>query len=221
VAYLNTPILHFLLSSFTRSLLRHNCRALRSIAPLTQSREAQPGSPLHPLVANLILIFKTNLISPPLFENMLTECDAIISKAYEGLSEAEKQEAELNVFLYGEIPDVLEGAVQSILTTALDKLRANASNSAKLEDNLAFKDYSSLCLLDDARSKRWRQETTFDSLRKIEVSKNTRLRRCTRCDAAMEDIYGPRMSRGGYMFAQMLRACLCGGHFLVDPLPTA
>ena len=158
-----------------------------------------------------------NIISPPIFENLLTESDAIVHKAYEGLSEQQKQETEFSILLMGEIPDFLSGAVQEILTSVVGKVRTSNANPMKVESNLAFKDWKILGLSDDPRSKLWRKQTRFDALRKIILPQNVRTRRCMRCDAVMEDILAPKVYRGGMVFGTMFRACFCGGNFVVDP----
>jgi len=85
------------------------------------------------------------------------------------------------------------------------------------EAQLAFKDWSSLGILDDARSKRWRRNVVFDVLSKKELlasrahGRGLKIRRCTRCGCTMEDLIPPRDRPMRWNYT-MSRTCLCGGH---------
>lgn len=86
---------------------------------------------------------------------------------------------------------------------------------------LFYADYTLLEIQDDKRSlalKRARGPVHIDVFKRtqIQASAMQQLRRCTRCAALMEDVFG---SRPGYTFVLgQQRKCSCGGHWALLPL---
>ena len=208
-----SPVIPLILLSMSRSLLHYNFSGLRRLAPLTNSPIAKPPSPLAPYYANLASTFRTCIAAPPDVDGMLSEADRLLKEACASLSEAEKQQLELRILVDGEIPDIVIPALQQILYGVVESTRQKLSDK---EADLAFKDFKILCIGDDGKSQRWRRQTMFDGVRKVDMGKKkTRARTCLRCGTVMEDVL-PGRGMKNYWLYNLLRCCICGGHWIVD-----
>ena len=136
--------------------------------------------------------------------------------ALASLVEQQRQELEMRILVFGEIPDILMPVIQTVLQTHIQSIREKLGDG---EAELAFKDWSILDVRDDPKSRRWRSETPFDGIRKVSLAgnvagKKVRLRSCPRCGTMMEDILSTSKRLWIY---NMWRTCFCGGLWTVIP----
>ena len=199
----------------SRSLLHYNVNALRRLAPLTGSPMARTPSPLAPYYANLASTFSKCIATPPDVDGMLTELDRLLKATYADLSEADKQQLELRILVDGEIPEIVMPALQQFLNGVVESTRRKLSEK---EADFAFKDFNILCIGEDSKSRRWRRQTIFDGVRKIDLGKKKiRTRTCLRCGTVMEDVLPTRGMKAYWMY-NLIRCCICGGHWITDKL---
>lgn len=106
-----------------------------------------------------------------------------------------------------EIPAALMEPVKQLLTTNADSLRENINVA-----ELYFTDVSWLGLTDDESTKRSAKQHPIDAMRKVEMRKGVRKRRCTRCGAVMEDVVAQRGS--SMLLFNLQRFCFCGSSWM-------
>ena len=197
----------------SRSLLHYNFSGLRRLAPLTGSPIARAPSPLAPYYANLASTFRSCIAAPPDVDGILTEADRLLKEAYAPLSEIEKQQLELRILVDGEVPDIVVPALRQILSGVVESTRRKLGDR---EAELAFKDFNILGIDDDGKARRWRRQTMFDGVRKVDLGKKKiRARTCVRCGTMMEDMLPGRGMKAYWMY-NLIRCCICGGHWITD-----
>ena len=133
------------------------------------------------------------------------------------------------------LPEILSPVVEHLLTTTMENLKQDVDTG-----ELYFLDISWLGLSDDKRSMRWKKEHLLDAVRKVEIggghrhnnssnvssdkqrqplennksNGSSKLRRCTRCCAVMEDLLP--VKGGSLWMLNMQRTCFCGGFWVVE-----
>ncbi len=144
-------------------------------------------------------------ISIPQFEHIIIDLDSSIRSTYEasGISEADRTLVEKNMVIETDIPEVLMPAVERLLTSTLENLQSEIDRAA-----LYFKDISWLGLTDDRKAETYRRNHVVDAIRKVPLARSTKLRRCTRCCALMEDV-APNKQNSPWMH-NVQRMCFCG-----------
>lgn len=208
VREMNTPALALVLSSAPRSFLKYSCRYLRIL--IAECRPGQMHGAQSLLLNELGAIFKKHHVTLIHFDHILSELDGIIKRTYVSsqMSEAARKNAEKEMLVAATVPSVLVSVLESFLTFSLDSLRGEVD-----EAELFFADMSWLGLSDDRRSDAWRMNHVLDVLRKVELPRDTKIRRCTRCCAVMEDalvLHGT-----GPWLASMQRWCICGSWWMM------
>ena len=175
VREMNTPALALVLSSTPRSFFKYNCRHLRFLS--TELKPGQTHGAQSLLFDELGAVFKKYHVSLIQFERILTELDSIIKTAYVSsqMSEADRKSAEKEILIAATVPSVLVPVLESFLTFSLDNLRAEVN-----EAELFFTDLSWIGLSDDRASAAWRKDHMLDVLRKVELPREAKIRRCTR-----------------------------------------
>ena len=208
----NTPALSLILISFSRCYLKYNCRFLRTLH--AESQKYYPPSPQRRTFREVEAIFDASPVTVIQFDRMLAIIDLSIKELYisSNTNDTDRQNTEKEMLVSAAIPRLLLPAVESFLTTSLDEFRDEVN-----ELELFFTDISWLGLSDDRRSDAWKSEHVLDALRKVELPKEARLRRCTRCCAVMEDVY-PQRGTSLWM-TTMQRTCYCGDWWLVVDHP--
>ena len=208
VREMNSPALSLVLVSSSRSFLRFNCRYLRGLSAESTASPSY-GAQLQ-VVRELDDILKDSQVTLVQFDNVLAELDGIIKNAYVNsqLSEAERKKMEKDMLVSATVPRLLVPTVESFLVASLDKLREQVD-----EAELYFTDISWLGLSDDGMSDAWKKENVLDVIRKVKLPQKTRLRRCTRCCAVMEN---RTVSLGDDRWMNNFqRVCVCGGSWMV------
>lgn len=203
VRELNTPALSLVLISSSRSFLRYNCRYMRSLS--TEARNAQAPGPQRQAFRELEAIFTDSSVSITQFERMVSDLDNSIRGVYQSsqTSDTNRKNIEKEMLISAEIPEILMPAIETLLTTTVATLKQDVDVA-----ELYFSDISWLGLSDDSRTDMWKKNHTLDAIRKVEVTKGARIRRCTRCCAVMEDIL-PQKGESMWML-NMQRTCFCG-----------
>lgn len=205
---MNTPALALVLSSTARSFFKYNCRYLRLLS--TELKPGQTHGAQSLLFDELGAVFKKYHVSLIQFDRILTELDSIIKTAYVSsqMSEANRKNAEKEILIAATVPSVLVPVLESFLTFSLDNLRVEVN-----EAELFFADLSWVGLSDDRASAAWRKDHMLDVLRKVELPREARIRRCTRCCAVMEHV---RVVQGTSPWSlNMQRWCLCGSWWMM------
>ena len=153
------------------------------------------------------------MIPPSDLEAVLEATDQQLQEVYGTLSEAQRQDVEMQLLAAGEIPPVLLPALQKILSGVVEGARQRAGDS---EAELAFKDWSAVSLSKESEEKKpSKKDRVFDGVRKAEMKKGkVRTRVCLRCGGHMEDLI-PSRNQKGWMW-NMMRTCYCGGHWVVE-----
>ena len=196
---MNTPALALVLISSSRAYWHYNCRYLRQLSGETKANQTHGAQ--RQIYRELETIFAESHITIVQFERLLTEMDSITKQAYisSQISDAERKAMESEMLVSATVPTVFVPALGGFLTVTVDKLREEID-----EAELYFRDISWLGLSDH-----WRQEHILDVLRKVELARGARLRRCLRCCAVMEDL--PMVQGTSMWMLSMQRGCLCGG----------
>lgn len=182
----HSPAILILLCSIPRILLRMIFRPLRhgmvhSTNGLKTSLQYE-----HKMAFNKLLqIYQATPISILPLENYLMDVDTLVKTAYRnaGITDAKREESEREMFLTATIPTILTPCVTEMLTTKLFALSTHVD-----QGKIYLHDISWLGLTDDGKTKRWHQNHVVDVIRKLPLSKESRLRVCPRCGSVMEDI---------------------------------
>ncbi|KAI9706527.1 MAG: mediator complex subunit [Candelina mexicana] len=201
VLKLNTPALSLLLASSSRGFVRYNLRAVSMVASGKMNMSAVPVD-AHNSFMDMI---ESSPISIPEFEHIIIGLDNSVRSTYEasGISDAERALLEKDMIIESDIPEVLMPVVERLLTTTLEELQPQIDRAA-----LYFKDVSWLGLSDDRKTQAYRKNNVVDAIRKVPLGKGTKLRRCTRCCAMMEDV-SPTKQTSAWMHG-VQRMCFCG-----------
>ncbi|MCJ1266503.1 mediator complex subunit [Lobaria immixta] len=204
---MNTPALALVLSSTPRSFLKYNCRYLRVLS--TELKPAQVHGAQRLLFDELGAVFKKYHVTIMQFDRILSELDSVIKNAYVSsqMSEVQRKTAEKEMLVAATVPSVLVSVLESFLTFSLDSLREEVN-----EAELFFSDTSWLGLSDDRRSDAWRKDHVLDVFRKVELPREAKIWRCTRCGAVMEHV---RMLQGSPWSMNLQRWCLCGAWWMM------
>ncbi|KAF4464866.1 mediator of rna polymerase ii transcription subunit 16 [Fusarium albosuccineum] len=177
----------------------------------------------------------TGLVKVAEFETLLTELSKEIRQAYQvflpNLVKAQQNapqgkqidlavktariQFELTMLLSASPPPAFLQIMKKFFTSDLPAFR-NATDPARL----FFANYDLLEVQDDEHSlaaKKARGMVYVDVFKRVKMrpSPNKQWRRCSRCAAVMEDVFG---SRSGFTFVLgQQRKCSCGGHWTLLP----
>jgi len=177
-------------------------------------------NPLGLAYRELEAVFQKSHITVPQFEQLLLQLDGSIRSTYQNNGihyddinqhrheKEERNSIEKDMLIEATIPDIHLDTVKELLTTTVNALKDEANVA-----ELYFMNIGRLDLTDDNSGKKWREKHPMDAMRKTELNKDTRTKRCTRCGALAEDILP---FRGVNMMVMSLqRYCLCGSWFMV------
>ena len=204
----NSPALLLMLISTSRAILRFDCRLMRNLAG--ESTKVQDShTPLGRAYREFDHIHAKANVDLVKIGDLFSNIDSLVKAAYKSAgfgdpTSVERQAAERDMLIKGEIPEVLVGVVKQILTTTAQAL-SEEINVAEV----FFADVGWLGLTDGTG--KIKKRTRIDAMRKVELRKDARVRRCTRCCALMED----HMPRGLTLVMSMQRDCFCGGRWMV------
>lgn len=204
----NSPALLLLLVSSSRNFLKYCCNPLKAFKQACQGQHTQ--TPLKLAYQELGAVFQKSLVPIPQLERLLTQVENSVKSAYQdsGISETERNTVEKNMLIKAEVPDILFGAVKSLLTETAASLKEEVVNVAELY----FANVAPLGLTNDNTSRRWRKKHPLDAMRKIELKGAMSTRRCTRCAAVMEDLLP---TRAASVMVTLMKHCFCGSFWMV------
>ena len=203
----NSPAILLLLISSSRAILQYNCKPLKAL--MQQAKQAQQSpSPLGPAYRELDLVFHRSLVTVLQFERLLSLFDGNVQSEYQlsKTSEADRKTIEKDLLINCQIPEVLLEPVRELLGNTAESLRQEVNVA-----ELYFTNVGWLGLTNDQNSKKWRKQHPLDAMRKVELRKDARARRCTRCCALMDDALPQRPS----LMMNLQRTCFCGGSWAV------
>jgi mediator of RNA polymerase II transcription subunit 16 len=199
-----SPAIHLLLCSYPRTFLRYlgiylgryfklqgqkinNSRALQEKAQMLEL--ARLGETLP---------YKLDTI-----DKLVGDIEHSIKESYTHTNTSERTRSEIEVAMITEcaIPTQLHGALNTLMTTTLPKLTPELDIG-----KLYFWDTTWLAL-----TPRGGEEPRYDALKKTPLREGARLRRCRRCNSAMEDVFAtPEASRDLPPWLQAAqRQCVC------------
>jgi mediator of RNA polymerase II transcription subunit 16 len=144
------------------------------------------------------------------FESIVAEMDKIVKATYEesGCSDTDRVDAEKDMLIMGEIPQVLMPVIGRLLSQTIRKFQEDVDPA-----QLYFTDVRWLGLTDDYATTEYQKKHAVDVVRKLPLRSDARLRRCTRCCAYMEDTVPPRPFQP--WMVQLLRTCVCGNQWIL------
>ena len=205
----NSSALLLILISTSRAILRFDCRLMFFL-----TSESTKVHDHHNLLGRAYREFDHIHAKAPVdlvkAKDLFSTTDALIKAAYKnaGYHEAnslERQAAERDMLIKGEVPEVLVGAVKEILTTTVQNLREEVNVA-----ELFFADVGWLGLTDGVG--KVTKEAQIDEMRKVELRRDAKLRRCARCCALMED---QMPARGLTLVMGLQRDCFCGAKWML------
>lgn len=201
----NTPVLHLMLSGFSRSMLRMLCpiiarfRDILSMVVLQRTRSSFEKSQVQEAI-DLIdrLPFK-----PTALEVLMTEFEAMIRSVYteNDLSPERRTELELDIISECVIPSQFGPAIDTLLRIILPKM-LDQTDMGKLY----FWDTSCLNL---ANMRPPPGGMRYDAVRRTPLSAGMVLRCCRRCGSEMEDIPSEKLRTLPMWLVHTNRYCIC------------
>ena len=176
---------------------------------MRRSEALQAMTPLGLAYRELDLVFQRSHVTVHQFDRLLTQLDNSIKATYQNsmISDAERRAIEKDMLVSAQVPVILIDPVSELLTTSADALKQEVNVA-----ELYLTDFSWLGLTDDQSSKKWRQDHPLDAMRKTDLRKDARVRRCIRCASLMEDILP---STRQTVLVSLQRNCFCGGSWMV------
>jgi hypothetical protein len=136
-------------------------------------------------------------------DKLVGDIEHSIKESYTHTNTSERTRSEIEVSMITEcaIPTQLHGALNTLMTTTLPKLTPELDIG-----KLYFWDTTWLAL-----TPRGGEEPRYDALKKTPLREGARLRRCRRCNSAMEDVFAtPEASRDLPPWLQAAqRQCVC------------
>ena len=120
----------------------------------------------------------------------------------------ERNNIEKDMLIKAILPPIMTDVVKTILTTTINELREQID-----EAELYFLNVGWLGLTNDQSSKRWREKHPMDAMKKSELKKNAKVKRCVRCGNATEDVIPYKGANLAILGLQ--RSCVCGSLFMV------
>ncbi|MCJ1251659.1 mediator complex subunit [Trapelia coarctata] len=134
-----SPAIHLLLTSTSRTLLKHLFRGLRGLASLSSS----PDRKAIPTCAALNAVFASAAISPAAMEHLLLEIDSLIKTLYENaakappsspshIPESARPDFERAMAVTGVLPAYLDPVLLTLVTGVVEDLRGKGLQEGDL-----------------------------------------------------------------------------------------
>ncbi|KAF2761852.1 hypothetical protein EJ05DRAFT_186970 [Pseudovirgaria hyperparasitica] len=220
----NSPALLTLLCSLPRALLREWLRTLpwmqRCALSYTHPKyNAQPQ--IRHAIQDLADAFSDRPQILPVIDALLNDVETAVKKAYAGANTTDAQQRqaiEQNMFVTGEVPEVLLPAIRDVLmnTFAVEGGRAEKVDLA----DVLFRDFAWLGLgKSDATRGR---AAVLDVLRKVPIpaKKGVQMRRCSRGCAYAADLTTQELQQmHALWYFQVSKTCVCGSAWTVVEHP--
>lgn len=207
---MNSPAILLLFASSSRAILRYNVRYLTTIGLESSTiQKSDHNSPerLKRLYQEIGMIMKGSHVKLDQMNKLISHIDDSIKSAYQAsaISDADRRAAETNMLIKAELPQVLMEPLEQLLTTTVPKLKEEINVA-----ELYLTDHSWIGVTGNNNDKKRKNKQLFDTMRKLELCKDAKIRRCTRCCAITEDI----MLRSRPISSSM-RKCLCGSDWTI------
>ena len=205
----NSSALLLVLISTSRAILRFDCRLMRFLtSESTKVHDSQ--TPLGRAYREFDHIHAKAPVDLVKAQDLFSTTDSLVKAAYKSAGfdnpdSTERQAAERDMLIKGEIPEVLMGVVKHILTTTVQALREEINVA-----ELFFADVGWLGLTDGVG--KIKKRSRVDEMRKVELRRDAKVRRCTRCCALMED---QMPGRGVTLVMGLQRDCFCGAKWML------
>ena len=229
IAASQSPVLHLLLCTWTRCYIRflnnYTPKYLGSAHKIT----AAPRSVSEKQIMSETFAFGTTLpFKFAAFEPFIAAVDTAVREAYtsQSVQSERRAEIELGLITGTDIPAELHPAIKTIMDSALPKFMEHIDFAA-----LCFRDTSwtgiepspsaassAESLINDASDadELWQKGVAlFDVIRKLPLARGTKLRRCRRCPALMEDLTPERARELPTWFTHAQRHCVCGNYWIL------
>ena len=207
-----SPVLHILLCSFTRAYIRF----LDTFVPkyLTAVQKALPIARSIEERQQLEDVYRHGMTLPFEFKEFgpfIAEFDTAVREAYNtgSVSPDRRSEIEINIVTTPSIPEELHPAIATLLETALPKFIPHVDMVALYFRDTAWIGIEPTDPLADAS-----EGGVYDIIRKLPLTKNTKLRRCRRCPAVMEDL-SPEKGRDANWLGHAQRHCVCTNYWVI------
>lgn len=145
------------------------------------------------------------------FEHMCSDVEDWVRKTYAdaGTSPSERSSTERRLLITGQVPHVLFPVARQLLKSTIDRFQSETDMA-----NVYFAKVDWLGLTDYEAAASWKEKHRVDALRKIALSRGTKVRRCTRCAAIVEDLI-PRRDRIAQWVWIVQKTCLCGSQWVI------
>jgi mediator of RNA polymerase II transcription subunit 16 len=221
IATSQSPVLHLLLCTWTRSYLRF----LNAFIPkyLQAAIRVPAKSVLEKQLMDETFSFGTHLpFKFKDFDPFIAEVDTAVREAYttQSVPAERRAEIELGLITGTGIPEELHPAIITVLSAALPKLMEHIDHAA-----LYFRDTAWVGIEgglsgpndggggDDVGGEGTR---LYDVIRKLPLSEHAKLRRCRRCPAVMEDLPPSQARDQPTWYSHAQRHCVCGNYWLMN-----
>lgn len=213
----------------SRAFLRFVCRGLRGVqAGFSSINPATLPNDSRIYYTDICQVLESSPVRVDLYEKFLAGVDSAVKHAYQnaGFGDNERPGPERDLLVNGRIPPVLVSAVLTLLKSTVPSIKSEINRK-----DIVLGDYSWLGFGNDIRSTIYRRTRDVDMLKKFPLrplapaSSNAsavqpqKRRRCVRCCEVTGDAVLPRSISYFRMVVKlnMLRACPCGGLWVVEP----
>jgi mediator of RNA polymerase II transcription subunit 16 len=172
---------HMLLCSYSRTFLRYLAIYLGRYFKLQGQKIAVSHALLEKQqMIELARLGETLPFKLDAMQNLIVETEKSISEAYTHTKTPERSRAEIELIMLTEctLPPQLNEALTNLMTNTLPKLTPDLDMG-----KLFFWDTAWLRL-----TTRGSEEPRYDALRKTLLKEGAKLRRCRRCNSAMQDV---------------------------------
>jgi mediator of RNA polymerase II transcription subunit 16 len=220
IAQSQSPVLHLLLCTWTRCYIRFLNNFIPKYLGGTFKITAAPRSVPEKQVMEDTYKFGTSLpFKFSVFEPFIAAVDTAVREAYttQSVPAERRGEIELNLVTGTAIPPELHPAIKTLMDTALPNFMQHIDFAA-----LYFRDTSwtgieptSQIAFDTADVVKGSGTVVYDVIRKLPLAKGTKLRRCRRCPAVMEDLTPERARELPTWFTHAQRHCVCGNYWIL------
>ena len=144
------------------------------------------------------------------FEFFSAQVEQLVKDAYSaaGLTEQQRADTEREMFTRATVPEVLVPAILKLLTDVWPRFIAQPSVDLGriVKHDIAWLDFT-----EDKFTRAWHATKVVDVVRKTPLPPGAKVRRCVRCNAAIEDIY-PESKWPGWVLSSM-KNCICLGNW--------
>ena len=175
---------------------------------------------MHSSLAYLIRLVEKNPIEILRFERLLEEVQHYVREAYDqaGLSDVDRNASERDLLVTAQVPKLLAGVVQRLLTTTLEKLIMEGKEIKVDPYKVEYEaDFRLLRLTEDERTISWAKANLVDAVRKLPISETSlskwKVRKCMRCGAHMENLLPYREVNA--WIKSIGKTCVCGSMWVL------